>query len=65
MVNDKNLGGFFISDDAGTSWRQLNRGLDERDILSLQQARDGAMFAGTNHGIFYLSSLTASGSRRP
>ncbi len=58
VVNDKNLGGFFISDDGGASWRQSNRGLDERDILSLQQARDGVMFAGTNHGIFYLSSLS-------
>lgn len=57
VVNDKDLGGFFISDDGGTSWRQSNRGLDERDILSLQQARDGVIFAGTNHGVFYLASL--------
>jgi photosystem II stability/assembly factor-like uncharacterized protein len=57
VVNDKDLGGFFISDDGGSSWRQSNRGLDERDILSLQQARDGVMFAGTNHGVFYLTSL--------
>ncbi len=58
VVNDKNLGGFFISDDGGSSWRQSNRGLDERDILSLQQTRDGVMFAGTNHGVFYLTSLS-------
>ena len=58
VVNDKDLGGFFISDDGGSSWRQSNRGLDERDILSLQQARDGVIFAGTNHGVFYLSSLS-------
>ncbi len=58
VVNDKELGGFFISDDGGASWRQSNRGLDERDILSLQQARDGVIFAGTNHGVFYLSSLS-------
>ena len=57
VVNDKDHGGFFISDDGGSSWRQSNRGLDERDILSLQQAHDGNMFAGTNHGIFYLASL--------
>jgi photosystem II stability/assembly factor-like uncharacterized protein len=56
VVNDKNLGGFFVSDDGGTSWRQSNSGLDERDILSLQQATDGTMFAGTNHGVFYLKS---------
>jgi photosystem II stability/assembly factor-like uncharacterized protein len=58
VVNDKDLGGFFVSDDGGSNWRQSNRGLDERDILSLQQARDGVIFAGTNHGVFYLSSLS-------
>jgi len=58
VVNDKDLGGFFISDDGGTSWRQSNRGLDERDVLSLNQAGDGAIFAGTNHGVFYLTSLS-------
>ena len=47
-------------DDAGRSWRQSNRGLDERDILSLQQADNGLLFAGTNHGIFSLASLGAS-----
>ena len=57
VVNDKNLGGFFISDDGGTNWRQSNRGLDDRDILSLQQTAEGTMFAGTNHGIFYLASM--------
>jgi photosystem II stability/assembly factor-like uncharacterized protein len=57
VVNDKDLGGFFISDDGGASWRQSNRGLDERDILSLQQSEDGVIFAGTNHGVFYLTSL--------
>ena len=57
LVNDKDLGGLFISDDGGANWRQSNRGLDNRDILSLQQTGDGTMFAGTNHGIFYLTSL--------
>ena len=63
VVNDKDMGGFFISDDAGKSWRQSNRGLDERDILSLQQAENGVLFVGTNHGIFSLASLSGSGSR--
>jgi photosystem II stability/assembly factor-like uncharacterized protein len=58
VVNDKDLGGFFVSDDGGANWRQSNRGLDERDILSLRQAEDGGIFAGTNHGVFYLKSLT-------
>jgi len=63
VVNDKALGGFFVSDDSGASWRQANRGLDERDILSLQQAEDGVIFAGTNHGVFFLISL--SGDWKP
>jgi photosystem II stability/assembly factor-like uncharacterized protein len=57
VVNDKALGGVFISDDSGATWRQSNQGLDERDILSLQQAQDGVLIAGTNHGVFYLTSL--------
>ena len=57
VVNDKDLGGFFVSDDSGANWRQSNRGLDGRDILSLQQAEDGVIYAGTNHGVFYLTSL--------
>jgi photosystem II stability/assembly factor-like uncharacterized protein len=60
VVNDKDLGGFFVSDDNGSTWRQSNQGLDERDILSLQQARDGVMFAGTNHGVFYLDALNGA-----
>ncbi len=59
VVNDKNLGGFFVSDDAGKSWRQYNSGIADRDILSLQQADNGTIYAGTNHGIIYLSNLNA------
>jgi photosystem II stability/assembly factor-like uncharacterized protein len=60
IMNDKDHGGLFVSDDGGKSWRQSNRGLEERDILSLQQADSGALFAGTNHGIFSLAKLNAS-----
>ncbi len=65
VVNDKDRGGFFVSDDSGASWRQSNRGLDERDILSLQQADNGAMLAGTNHGIFTLASLNGEWQPEP
>jgi photosystem II stability/assembly factor-like uncharacterized protein len=60
VMNDKSHGGFFVSDDSGKNWRQSNRGLEERDVLSLQQADGGVLFAGTNHGIFSLASLSAS-----
>ena len=38
-MNDKELGGFFISDDGGKSWKLWNNGLNERDVFALQQAR--------------------------
>ena len=60
VANDKELGGVFISDDAGKTWRQSSRGLDGRDILSLQQAENGALFAGTNHGLFQLPLSSSS-----
>ena len=60
VANDKEQGGLFLSDDVGKSWQQSSRGLAGRDILSLQQAENGVLFAGTNHGIFRLTSLSAS-----
>ncbi len=56
VANDGDLGGVFVSGDAGNTWQQTSKGLGGRDILSLQQAEDGELFAGTNHGIFYFSS---------
>jgi photosystem II stability/assembly factor-like uncharacterized protein len=55
VANDGELGGVFVSDDSGNNWYQSSKGLGGRDILSLQQADNGELFAGTNHGIFYYS----------
>jgi len=60
IVNDKLHGGLFTTDDIGKTWLQVSKGLGDRDVLSLQQAENGVVFAGTNHGIFYLSSLSAA-----
>jgi photosystem II stability/assembly factor-like uncharacterized protein len=60
IVNDKTNGGLFSTDDLGKTWQQSSKGLSDRDVLSLQQAEDGVIFAGTNHGIFYLPSLTGA-----
>ena len=60
IVNDKTDGGLFITDDAGKTWQQVSKGLGDRDVLSLQQAEDGVIFAGTNHGIFSLRSVSGS-----
>ena len=60
ITNGRDMGGVFISDDSGMSWHQSSRGLAERDVLCLQEADNGVLFAGTNHGIVYLSSLSGS-----
>jgi hypothetical protein len=59
IVNDKVHGGLFTTDDVGKTWQQTSRGLGDRDILSLQQADNGVIYAGTNHGVFFLTSLVS------
>ncbi len=55
VVNDKDFGGVFMTRDAGMSWTQKSRGLKDRDVFTLQQAPNGALFAGTNRGIASLA----------
>ena len=57
IVNDKVHGGMFTTNDVGKTWLQVSKGLGDRDILSLEQADNGVLYAGTNHGIFFLNSL--------
>jgi photosystem II stability/assembly factor-like uncharacterized protein len=54
VLNDKNFGGVFTSEDQGKSWQQLAAGLDGRDVFALSQTKDGTVIAGTGHGIFLL-----------
>lgn len=54
VVNDREWGGVFVSHDGGQRWMQQSKGLDGRDVFTLQQAGDGALIAGTNRGIFEL-----------
>ena len=58
VVNDKDSGGVFVSHTGGLSWSQLSAGLDGRDIFALAQAPDGAIVAGTEHGMYRLKSTT-------
>ncbi len=60
VANDRAMGGLFVSEDSGKSWRQSSRGLADRDILTLQQSSDGVLFAGTNHGILFLPVTAGS-----
>jgi len=59
VVNDKTYGGAFRSNDGGAHWEQLGAGLDGRDVFSLAQTKDGAIVAGTSHGIFVLDEQKA------
>ena len=55
VVNDRELGGVFVSHDAGQHWQQKSKGLDGRDVFALRQASNGDMVAGTNRGMFLLA----------
>ena len=52
VINDKSYGGVFVTEDGGTTWMQRSEGLDGRDVFSLAQTDDGAIYAGTSHGLF-------------
>ena len=54
VVNDRELGGVFVSQDAGQHWTQKSKGLDGRDVFSLKQTSNGELVAGTNRGMFIL-----------
>jgi len=54
VVNDKVLGGVFVSDSGGLSWTQKSAGLNGNDVFSLGQASNGTVVAGTGHGIYRL-----------
>jgi photosystem II stability/assembly factor-like uncharacterized protein len=55
VVNDRELGGVFVSHDAGQHWMQKSKGLDGRDVFTLKQTNDGELVAGTNRGMFILA----------
>ena len=54
VVNDKEWGGVFASENGGLSWVQESTGLGGRDVFSLGQTSDGTILAGTGHGIYRL-----------
>ncbi len=56
VVNDKEWGGVFQSDNGGLAWQQRSEGLQGRDVFSLGQAADGTVIAGTAHGLYLLDS---------
>ena len=63
VVNDKEWGGVFESDNGGLAWQQRSEGLQGRDVFALGQASDGAVLAGTAHGLYRLDGDAQSWSR--
>ena len=55
VVNDRELGGVFVSHDGGQHWLQKSKGLDGRDVFTLKQTSNGELVAGTNRGMFVLA----------
>jgi photosystem II stability/assembly factor-like uncharacterized protein len=55
VVNDRELGGVFVSHDAGQHWLQNSKGLDGRDVFTLKQTSNGELVAGTNRGMFMMA----------
>jgi photosystem II stability/assembly factor-like uncharacterized protein len=55
VVNDREMGGVFVSHDGGQHWSQKSSGLDGRDVFTLKQTSTGDLVAGTNRGMFMLS----------
>ncbi|MFZ0283977.1 MAG: transcriptional regulator [Terriglobales bacterium] len=62
VVNDRELGGVFVSHDGGQHWTQKSAGLDGRDVFVLKQAGDGDVIAGTNRGMFELRRTASTWS---
>jgi photosystem II stability/assembly factor-like uncharacterized protein len=63
VVNDKEWGGVFRSENGGVSWSQRSEGLQGRDVFSLGQAPDGTMVAGTAHGLYRLDAEAGTWKR--
>ncbi len=58
LLNDRDFGGVYVSHDAGASWKQMSKGLKDRDVFTLQEAEGGTLFAGTSHGVMEFSRKT-------
>jgi photosystem II stability/assembly factor-like uncharacterized protein len=54
VLNDKEFGGVFTSQDGGQSWTQMSNGLEGHDVFVLRRADDNTLVAGTDSGVFEL-----------
>ncbi len=63
VVNDKEWGGVFRSDNGGLNWNQESEGLQGRDVFALGETQQGTLIAGTSHGLFRLAGDDHAWSR--
>ncbi len=59
VVNDKEYGGAFVSNNGGAGWDHIGEGLDGLDVYALGQAPDGTIVAGTSRGIYALQAASS------
>lgn len=52
VINDKQWGGVFYSKDGGLAWTKQSEGLEGRNVFSLDEAANGTLVAGTEHGLY-------------
>lgn len=54
IAHDREWGGVFSFRKGSDIWQQRSNGLGNRDVLTLQQASNGTLVAGTNRGVFMM-----------
>ena len=54
IAGDRQWGGVYRFQLANKSWKQKSGGLGGRDVLTMKQASDGTLLAGTTRGLFLL-----------
>ena len=57
---DRKWGGVYRLQVASKSWNQRSDGLGGRDVLTMKQASDGTLLAGTTQGLFLLERGSTS-----
>lgn len=60
IAGDRQWGGVYRFQLANKSWKQKSGGLGGRDVLTMKQASDGTLLAGTTQGLFLLGGSGAS-----
>jgi len=60
IAGDRQWGGVYRFQLANRSWKQKSGGLGGRDVLTMKQASDGTLLAGTTQGLFLLDRGGAS-----